>query len=177
MRVECVLRYSRWLLSMSVRVMLTALYTSRVLCIMNSYVKLLVLPQSDQTSRENVSRKRPQLWRNNSWFLHRDNAPAHALLLILNFLANPNTTVLPQSPCSPDLAPADFLFPKRKSWISRCEIFLLPINLLSHKKIPMQELKQEYDVFSLYYVSLRAFSCKRHTPPPHMPHSDKFTAI
>jgi hypothetical protein len=31
--------------------------------------------------RENVRRKRPQLWRNNSWFLHHDNAPAHATLL------------------------------------------------------------------------------------------------
>jgi hypothetical protein len=35
--------------------------------------------------RENVRRKRPQLWRNNSWFLHHDNAPAHASLLIRDF--------------------------------------------------------------------------------------------
>jgi hypothetical protein len=27
--------------------------------------------------RENVRRKKPQLWRNNSWFLHHDNAPTH----------------------------------------------------------------------------------------------------
>jgi hypothetical protein len=66
--------------------------------------------------RENVRRKRPQLWRNNSWFLHHDNVPAHALLLIHDFLANTNTTVLPQPPCSRDLAPAHFfLFPKLKS--------------------------------------------------------------
>jgi hypothetical protein len=32
--------------------------------------------------RENVRRKEPQLWRNNSWF---DNAPAHALLLNHDF--------------------------------------------------------------------------------------------
>jgi hypothetical protein len=31
--------------------------------------------------RENVRRKRPELWRSNSWFLHHDNAPAHASLL------------------------------------------------------------------------------------------------
>jgi hypothetical protein len=31
--------------------------------------------------RENVRRRKPQLWRNNSWFLHHDNAPAHASLL------------------------------------------------------------------------------------------------
>jgi hypothetical protein len=35
--------------------------------------------------RENVRRKRPELWRNNSWFLHHDNAPAHAMLLIRDF--------------------------------------------------------------------------------------------
>jgi transposase len=65
---------------------------------------------------ENVRRKRPQLWRNNSWFLYHDNAPVHASLLICDFLANTNTTVLPQPPYSPDLAPADiFLFPKLKS--------------------------------------------------------------
>jgi hypothetical protein len=34
--------------------------------------------------RENVRRKRPQLWRKNSWFLHHDNVPAHASLLIHN---------------------------------------------------------------------------------------------
>jgi hypothetical protein len=66
--------------------------------------------------REIVRRKRPQLWRRNSWFLNHDNAPAHALLLTRNFLDNMNTTVLPQPPYSPDLALADFfLFPKLKS--------------------------------------------------------------
>jgi hypothetical protein len=66
--------------------------------------------------RENVRKKRPQLWRNNSWFLHHDNALTHASLLSRDFLANMNTTVLPQPPNSPDLAPADsFLFPKLKS--------------------------------------------------------------
>jgi hypothetical protein len=64
--------------------------------------------------RENVRRKRPQLWRN-SWFLHHDSEPAHASLLIRDFLANTNTIGLPWLPCSPDLAPADFfLFPKLK---------------------------------------------------------------
>ena len=31
--------------------------------------------------RENVGRKRPDQWRNNTWLLHHDNAPAHAALL------------------------------------------------------------------------------------------------
>jgi transposase len=64
----------------------------------------------------NVRRRRPHLWRNNSWFLHHDNAPAHASPLNCHFLANTNITVLPQPPYSPDLAPADiFLLPKLKS--------------------------------------------------------------
>jgi hypothetical protein len=43
----------------------------------------------------------------NSWFLHHDHAPAHASLLIRDFVANMNTFMLPQPPYSPDLAPAD----------------------------------------------------------------------
>jgi hypothetical protein len=62
--------------------------------------------------REYVRRKRPQLWRNNSWFLRHDNEPAHVSLAIRDFLANTNMTVLPLPPYSPDLPPADFfLFP------------------------------------------------------------------
>jgi len=48
--------------------------------------------------------------------LHHDNAPAHASLHIREFLTKHETTVVPQPPYSPDLAPADFfLFPKLKS--------------------------------------------------------------
>ena len=47
--------------------------------------------------------------------LHHDNAPAHASLLIHEFLTKHEMTVVPQPPLSPDLAPADFfLFPKLK---------------------------------------------------------------
>jgi hypothetical protein len=53
--------------------------------------------------RENVRKKKPQLWRNNSGFLYHDNGPAYASLEIPDILANTNTTVLPQPPCSPDL--------------------------------------------------------------------------
>ena len=66
--------------------------------------------------REAVRWKRPQLWTNQSWVLHHDNAPAHSSFLVRNFLAKNETTVVPQPPYSPDLAPADFfLFPKLKS--------------------------------------------------------------
>jgi transposase len=63
-----------------------------------------------------VPRKRPQLWTNQGWVLHHDKAPAHSSFLVRNFLAKNETTVVPQSTYSPDLAPADFfLFPKLKS--------------------------------------------------------------
>jgi len=65
--------------------------------------------------REAVCRKRPQLWTNQSWVLHH-NAPAHSSFLVGNFLAKNETTVVPQPPYSPDLAPAEFfLFPTLKS--------------------------------------------------------------
>ena len=35
--------------------------------------------------RENVRRKRPDQWQNNTWLLHHDNAPAHAALLTHGF--------------------------------------------------------------------------------------------
>ena len=62
--------------------------------------------------REALRKKRPELWKNNSWLLHHDNAPAHSLLLVRNFLAKNNTVIMPQPPYSPDLAPCDFPIPK-----------------------------------------------------------------
>jgi histone-lysine N-methyltransferase SETMAR len=63
--------------------------------------------------RENIRRKRSDLWRAKNWILHDDNAPCHRALLVCEFLANHNTLSLPHPPYSPDLAPADFfLFPK-----------------------------------------------------------------
>jgi len=60
-------------------------------------------------------RKRPEAWTNKTWMPHQDNAPAHASLLICEFLMKHETTVVPQPPYSPDLAPVDFfLFPKLK---------------------------------------------------------------
>jgi len=66
--------------------------------------------------KEVVRRKRLEAWTNKTWMLHHDNAPAHASLLIREFLAKQETIVVPQPPYSPDLAPADFfLFPNLKS--------------------------------------------------------------
>ena len=61
-------------------------------------------------------RKRSELWENQTWMLHHDNAPAHVSLLICSYLAKHQTSVVPHPPYSPDLAPADFLlFPKFKT--------------------------------------------------------------
>ncbi|KAF6327507.1 hypothetical protein mRhiFer1_008231 [Rhinolophus ferrumequinum] len=49
----------------------------------------------------------PELFANNSWLLHH-NAPAHMALLVREFLASKQITVLEHPPYSPDLAPNDF---------------------------------------------------------------------
>jgi len=64
---------------------------------------------------EKVRRKRPELFANNSWILHDDNAPAHTALSVKELLATKQITVLEHPAYSPDLAPSDFfLFPKIK---------------------------------------------------------------
>ena len=64
--------------------------------------------------RAAVRRKRPETWINNTWMLHHDNAPAQASL-IREFLTKHETTVVPQPPYSPYLAPAEFfLFSRMK---------------------------------------------------------------
>ncbi|UYV61193.1 hypothetical protein LAZ67_1003770 [Cordylochernes scorpioides] len=65
--------------------------------------------------REAIRQKRPELWRSKSWILRHDNAPAHTALKLSKFLQDHSTSVFPQPPYSPDLAPCDFfLFGKLK---------------------------------------------------------------
>jgi hypothetical protein len=64
--------------------------------------------------RENVRRKRPELWCNHNWLLHHDNAPAHMSLKTTEFVTNNNMVIIPHLPYSPDLAPFDSLFHKLK---------------------------------------------------------------
>jgi len=64
---------------------------------------------------EKVRRKRPELFANNSWILHHDNAPAHTALSVREFLATKQITVLEHPAYSLDLDPSDFfLFLKIK---------------------------------------------------------------
>jgi hypothetical protein len=44
---------------------------------------------------EGIRRKRPDKWKNNNWFLHHDNAPAHTSLVVRQFLTSKNITVIP----------------------------------------------------------------------------------
>jgi hypothetical protein len=65
--------------------------------------------------REDIQRKRPELWCAGNWMLHDDNAPSHRALVTREFLAHNGIITLPHPPYSPDLAPCDFfLFSKRK---------------------------------------------------------------
>ena len=66
--------------------------------------------------RHEVRRKRPEIWRNISWFLLHDNAPAHRSVSVKDFLAKNNMTAPKHSPQSPDLDAADcYSFPRLKS--------------------------------------------------------------
>jgi len=60
--------------------------------------------------RERVRRRRLEIWKNNSWVLHQDNALAHNALSVKTFLTKHKITVLEHPPYSPDLAPFDFFF-------------------------------------------------------------------
>ena len=57
---------------------------------------------------ENIRRKRPYLWKNNSWILHHNTAPSHTSILIREFLAKISTNFIDQASYSPDIAPCDF---------------------------------------------------------------------
>ena len=45
--------------------------------------------------REKVRRLRPQLWREQTWLLHHDNAPGHTAVLTQQFQAANKITVIP----------------------------------------------------------------------------------
>jgi hypothetical protein len=65
--------------------------------------------------REDVRRRRPELWREHTWLLHHDNAPSHTSVLTQQFLAKNIMAFIPHQSYSPDLGPCDFfLFPKMK---------------------------------------------------------------
>jgi hypothetical protein len=66
---------------------------------------------------EAVYRKRPELWLSDQILCH-DNAPAHKVLSVKQFLAQKSIIKMEHPPFYPDLAPHEFwLFTKIKSAI------------------------------------------------------------
>ena len=63
--------------------------------------------------RKQIRRKRADLWKENSWFLHRDNAPSHKAIIVNKFLSKNSRNIIEQPPYSSDMAPADL---KENSW-------------------------------------------------------------
>ncbi len=77
---------------------------------------------------------RLEMFKENSWILHHDNAPAHASLLVCQFLSRNMITVADHPPYSPYLAPCDFFsFPKVKKVVrGPIWILLLGVKLRLH---------------------------------------------
>ena len=66
--------------------------------------------------REVICLKRTELWKNQSWILHQDNASAHTSMFVHEFLAKNKIITMLHPPYTPVLATTDFfLFPKLKS--------------------------------------------------------------
>ena len=66
--------------------------------------------------REAIRQKRTELWKNQSWILHHDNAPAYTSMLVHERLAKNKTVIVPQPLYYPVLVHDDFFFfPKLKT--------------------------------------------------------------
>ncbi|GBM57467.1 Putative uncharacterized protein FLJ37770 [Araneus ventricosus] len=63
---------------------------------------------------QRIRQVRPQLYQSGQWKLLHDNARPHTAIRVRQFLATRKVTVLEHPPYSPDLASADFLFPRLK---------------------------------------------------------------
>jgi len=84
----------------------------------NGIVHHEFLPESQTVNKEYylgimrhlraVRQKRKDLWANNSWILHHDNALSHSAIIIHEFLTKNETNTIQQPSNSPDMAPCDF---------------------------------------------------------------------
>jgi len=70
--------------------------------------------------RQNVRRKRPEMWKNGNWLLHHDNVSAHTSLVVREFLIKNNVSTVPHPAYSPGLAPCNFyVFPENETPVER----------------------------------------------------------
>ena len=79
------------------------------------YVKVL------REFRKRFRQKKPALFKSAQWHFQQDNAAAHNIILVTNYLTKIGIKTVPQPPYCPDLAPCDFwLFPKLKENLRGC---------------------------------------------------------
>ena len=92
---------------------------------------------------EHVRRARPELWAENTWIVHQDNAPSQTTLVTHKFLTKNKITTMGHPPYLPDLAPCDFyLFPKAKN-IMPCEHFVDVDTIKRETTKPLKELTKK----------------------------------
>ncbi len=77
--------------------------------------------------RENIRRKRPVLWKDNSYLILRDNALGHKAAHTITRMAETDMQSVRHPPYSLDLAPCDFwLFPTVKKQLAGIDFHTIP---------------------------------------------------
>ena len=76
-----------------------------------------MLPGSFEPILQRIRRIRSAVHRTAQWMLLHDNTSEHSAIRMRQFLAQKMVAMLDHSPCSPDLAPVDFFFPRLKTAI------------------------------------------------------------
>jgi transposase len=95
--------------------------------------------------RENMQRKRPELWSKHNWLLHHDNASAYMSLKTIEFVTNNNMVIVPCPPYSPDLAPCDFtLLPKLKIMKLKGRCFKTVSDIQRKSTAVLDSIKENY---------------------------------
>ncbi len=112
--------------------------------------------ESLRRMREAIRRKRPHLWRNNSFILLQDNASPHTSLDALEYFHNTDMNLWSHPQYSPDLSPCDFwAFPLLKAKL-RGHRFqsvddLKTAIIRTLKAIPLAEYQDCFDKLAVRY--------------------------
>ncbi|GBM63782.1 hypothetical protein AVEN_72205-1 [Araneus ventricosus] len=75
---------------------------------------------NEESYEGRIRRVRQHLYQSGQWKLLHDNARPHTAIRVRHFLATCKMTVLEYPPYSPDLALANFLFPRLKEAMKGC---------------------------------------------------------
>ena len=65
---------------------------------------------------EEIRQERSDLWANNSWILHHDNAPSYSAIIVREHLGKNETNTIQKPPKPPHLAPCDFFL---SGWLKK----------------------------------------------------------